>query len=161
MTRTEPPLRNALLVAIALGGSGVLAFWLYGLGFLGIPLVAVQEREVVGGSWDVVQTTSTLGHPSTTRRLLRRRGLIYSTMASYLSEVQYLGDNCVSYEVSDDTGRSVWAACDFNAPIELYRGLGRANFSADGLRVDELEDGKVLIAKSISIREIRRLAGAQ
>lgn len=158
MNQAGSGVRRVLLVAVLMGASLAICVWLYGLGFLSIPSLVVQEREVIGGNWELVYVTSTLGHPSTTMRLIRRRGPLFSTIASSLSSFQYLGENCVSYQVSDEGGRSLWAACDFRAPVELYRGFGLAEFGTEVLQVQELRDGTIAPVKTLTFQEIRALA---
>lgn len=158
MNVKAPPPPKAFLVSVFLGSSLALLVWLYGLGLLGIPLVVAQEREAIGGSWEVIHTTSRLGHPSTTRRLIRRRGPFYSTVANYLSSMHYLGDNCISYEASGEEGNSTWAACGFEKPVELYRGFGRAKFKSDLVTIEEFDQGNLVTVRSFTFSEARALA---
>ena len=150
--------RSKLWIGLLLGGGLAAASWLYGLGLVGVPFVVAQLRSPLGGHWEVIDTSTALGHPSTSQRLIQRRGPIYLTLAKDVGLTQYLGDNCIAYEASNEESNSTWAACDFKAPVELYEGFGRARFQGEKLTVEEFDHGNLVPAKVLSFSEIRDLA---
>ena len=150
--------RTKISIGLLVAGVLLTTAWLYRIGLAGIPFVLGQLRSPLGGHWEVVDVTTALGHPSTRQRLIQRRGPIFLTVAKNVGLTHYLGDNCISYEVQNEKGHSTWAACAFNAPVELYRGFGRALFQEEELLIEEFDQGEIVPARRYTFAELRALA---
>lgn len=118
-------------------------------------LFFTRTYQPVGGGWYSATYSSTIGEPGRKPRFLVRGHLPFfrREVAEDITDLHYLGDDCVVYTFVNLVDDELYAACGDRTPIFLdhVEGQDHRKISIDG-------DPLRLHDKTVSVAEVKRQA---